>query len=434
MTSTRHAIIRGDSRNMPETADESVHLVVTSPPYWQLKDYGSPDQIGFADTYSDYINNLNLVWTECERVLAPGCRLCVNIGDQFARAAYYGRYKVIPIRTEIIRFCEAVGLDYMGAVIWHKVTTTNTSGGASIMGSFPYPRNGILKLNYEFILIFKKQGATPPPSEEAKKAAAMTTADWNLFFSGHWTFPGEKSRGHLAAFPEELPRRLVSMFTFPGETVLDPFMGSGTTAAAAAKLGRNSVAYEINPDFIPMIETRIMDSANDLFSEAGVTVIQQDPESGFDPQAAMKHQPYLFSDPLHKPLKKLRGRPKSTFGSKISGDEPDREEYFKVAEILPDRLVLKDGRILRLLGVAPKPGLENDAREFLVKKIGRGKISYKTDPLVPERDGTTPAYVFLANKTFLNAHLIKAGLADACTDAPYRHKARFIKMMENKKP
>ncbi len=103
----------------------------------QLKDYGNGTQIGFNDTYEDYVNNLNMVWKECHRVLHSGCRLCINVGDQFARSVYYGRYKVIPIRTEIIKFCESVGFDYMGAIIWQKVTTCNTTGGATVMGSFP---------------------------------------------------------------------------------------------------------------------------------------------------------------------------------------------------------------------------------------------------------------------------------------------------------
>ena len=235
---TRHRIIIGDCREMLEVADESVHLVVTSPPYWQLKDYGSAEQIGYHDSYEDYINHLNLVWQECGRVLHPGCRLCINIGDQFARAAYYGRYKIMPIRTEIIKFCETMGFDYMGAIIWQKVTTCNTSGGATIMGSFPFPRNGILKLDYEFILIFKKPGTTPPVSAEVKEQSRMTTEEWNTYFHGHWNFPGEKQARHLAMFPEELPRRLIKMFTFVGETVLDPFLGSGTTSLAAEKFGQ----------------------------------------------------------------------------------------------------------------------------------------------------------------------------------------------------
>ncbi len=145
---THHKIINGDSRHMAELADNSVHLVITSPPYWQLKDYGSENQIGFNDSYENYINNLNLVWNECYRTLHHGCRLCVNIGDQFARSVYYGRYKVIPIREEIIKFCENIGFDYMGAIIWQKVTTSNTTGGGVQMGSYPFSfpiqRNGLI--------------------------------------------------------------------------------------------------------------------------------------------------------------------------------------------------------------------------------------------------------------------------------------------------
>ena len=133
---TTHTLINGDSRNLSLIPDKSVHLIITSPPYWQLKDYGTDSQIGFHDSYESYINNLNTVWSECNRILHDGCRLCVNIGDQFARSVYYGRYKVIPIRTEIIRFCESLGMDYMGAIIWQKQTTMNTTGGGAVMGSF----------------------------------------------------------------------------------------------------------------------------------------------------------------------------------------------------------------------------------------------------------------------------------------------------------
>ena len=146
---------------MREIDDGQVDLVITSPPYWQLKDYGTIGQIGYNDSYETYINHLNLVWSECYRVLDKGCRLCINIGDQFARAVYYGRYKVIPIRTEIIKFCETVGFDYMGAIIWQKKTTSNTTGGASLMGSYPYLKNSILSIDYEFILLFKKGSRQP---------------------------------------------------------------------------------------------------------------------------------------------------------------------------------------------------------------------------------------------------------------------------------
>ena len=239
MSMTQHQIVFGDSRSLNKIKDKSVQLIITSPPYWQLKDYGTEDQIGFNNNYEEYINNLNLVWQECNRVLADGCRLCINIGDQFARSVYYGRYKVIPIRTEIIRFCESLGMDYMGAIIWQKTTTMNTSGGGAIMGSFPYPRNGILKIDYEFILIFKKLGNAPKPTPQQKSASELTKDEWKEYFSSHWNFNGVKQMGHIAMFPEELPKRLIKMFSFVGETVFDPFAGSGTTSLAAKHLDRN---------------------------------------------------------------------------------------------------------------------------------------------------------------------------------------------------
>jgi len=265
---TNHKIIIGDSRHMIEVEDQSVHLVVTSPPYWQIKDYGDEKQIGFNDSYPQYIENLNKVWAECHRVLYPGCRLCINIGDQFARAVTYGRYKIIPIREEFIRFCESFGFDYMGAIIWQKKTTMNTTGGASVMGSFPYPRNGLIEIDYEFILLFKKLGKSPNNiSKEVKGQSKLSHEEWRKYFTGHWNFAGEKQTGHIAMFPEELPKRLIKMFSFVGETVLDPFLGSGTTIKAAKNLGRSSVGYEINTEYLPVIEQKVGMDRKSLFDK-----------------------------------------------------------------------------------------------------------------------------------------------------------------------
>ena len=272
-------------------------------------------QIGFDDSYETYINNLNLVWSECHRVLAKGCRLCVNIGDQFARSVYYGRYKVIPIRTEIIKFCETIGFDYMGAVIWQKVTTCNTTGGATIMGSFPYPRNGILKLDYEFILIFKKYGTAPAVSQEIKEQSRLTTEEWNTFFAGHWNIPGEKQDKHLAMFPEEIPRRLIRMFTFVGDTVLDPFLGSGTTCLAARNLGRNSIGYEINPDFVRIIREKIGIDKAGLFRDARIELLTQE-KSNAELSASDQSTPLHIQDPVQFD-KKVDPR-SLQFGSKIN--------------------------------------------------------------------------------------------------------------------
>ncbi len=404
-------------------ADESVHLVVTSPPYWQLKDYGTEDQIGYHETYESYINNLNLVWQEGHRVLHPGCRLCVNIGDQFARSVYYGRYKVIPIRTEIIKFCETIGFDYMGAVIWQKVTTTNTTGGATIMGSFPYPRNGILKLDYEFILIFKKQGHPPKPTQEQKELSKISKEDWNTYFTGHWYFAGVKQAGHLAMFPEELPARLIKMFTFVDDTVLDPFLGSGTTSLAARNLGRNSVGYEINPTFIPIIKDKLYIEQTDL---AGTRYEFLKGEAAADWNAAIEKLSYIFIDP-HKLDKKVDPK-KLAFGSKIDENSGEREQFYSVKEVISPELVkLNNDLLVRLIGVKRKKAMDDRAVQFIAEKTKGQKVFLRFDHQKYDQENHLLGYLYLKNKTFLNVHLIKEGLAGVDGSIDFKYKDKFMK-------
>lgn len=243
-------LYNADCRRMPELAAGSIDLVVTSPPYWQIKDYGSPGQIGFGQSLHEYLRDLTRVWTECIRVLREGGRLCVNIGDQFARASVFGRYRVIPLHAEIICQCAEAGFDSMGSIIWRKKTTVNTTGGAVVMGSYPYPPNGVVEIDFEYILLFKKPGKARAPSREIKEQSVLTREEWKSWFSGHWDVGGARKDGHDAPFPQEIPRRLIRMFTFCGDTVLDPFMGRGTTAKAALELGRNAVGYEIRGDYL----------------------------------------------------------------------------------------------------------------------------------------------------------------------------------------
>lgn len=406
---TNHKIIIGDSRMMSEVSDESVHLIITSPPYWQLKDYGHKEQIGFNDTYEDYINHLNLVWKECYRVLFPGCRLCVNIGDQFARSVYYGRYKIIPIRTEIIKFCETIGFDYMGAIIWQKVTTMNTTGGATVMGSFPYPRNGIVKLDYEFILLFKKGGDPPKVSKERKQESRLTTKEWNEYFYGHWNFSGEKQDKHLAVFPEELPKRLIRMFSFIGDTVLDPFLGSGTTSLAAKNLDRNSIGYEINCDFLPVIKQKIGIDSRELFKNDATFEIIEQGDLKIDFKSEINKLPYIFRD-LVKFDKKVDPK-KFKFGSKIDGKEKKEANLYSVRRVeSPDRVELDTGLKVRLIGVKP---LEEKRAEAigLLQKITKGqKVFLKFDEKKFDDQDNLFVYLYLKNKTLVNRHLIRSGL------------------------
>ncbi|HOK50975.1 MAG: DNA methyltransferase [Bacteroidales bacterium] len=426
---THHKIILGDSRQMAELPDNSVHLVITSPPYWQLKDYGTVEQIGFHESYESYINNLNLVWKECYRVLHNGCRLCVNIGDQFARSVYYGRYKVIPIREEIIKFCETVGFDYMGAIIWQKITTSNTTGGGVQMGSYPYPRNGIIKLDYEFILIFKKLGESPKPTKEQKELSKMTAEEWNTFFAGHWNFPGERQTHHLAMFPEELPRRLIKMFSFVGETILDPFAGSGTTLLAAKKLNRNSIGYEINPDFIPIIREKLEVNQPDLYGTTYEFVEQKSVNSDY--KSEILKLPYIFKDP-HAFDKRIDVK-KLQFGSKIDKNSASkREEYYIVKEIIsPEKLRLNNDLVIKLIGVQENPSCNGKAVSFLTEKTKGKRVLLKYDDIKYDSDNNLLCYLYLENKTFINAHLIKNGLVKVDTELNYKYKQKFLNLIQN---
>ena len=426
---TKHEIINGDSRQMTELKNKSVDLIITSPPYWQLKDYGIENQIGYDDSYEDYINNLNLVWKECYRVLNNGCRLCVNIGDQFARAVYYGRYKVIPIRTEIIKFCEAIGFDYMGAIIWQKKTTSNTTGGASLMGSYPTPRNGILSIDYEFILLFKKLGIPIKPTKELKEQSKMTKEEWKEYFAGHWNFGGAKQDSHIAMFPEELPRRLIKMFSFVGDRVLDPFAGSGTTALAAKKLNRNSVGYEINPEFIPFIKRKLNVKQGDIFNLYDYNFITQN-NIQLDFIEEIKNLPYIFKD-FHSFNKKIDPK-KLQFGSKIDKNgSQQREEYFSVEEIMtPELIRLSNGLVVRLIGIKEKKESNGKAIEFLQLKTKSQKVFLKYDDMKHDEKNNLMVYLYLKNKTFLNAHLIKNGLAVSDKYLNYKNKNKFIKLEE----
>lgn len=423
---TEHKIIFGDSRSLNKIEDKSVQLIVTSPPYWQLKDYGTENQIGFNDSYEEYINNLNLVWKECNRVLADGCKLCINIGDQFARSVYYGRYKVIPIRTEIIRFCESLGMDYMGAIIWQKTTTMNTSGGGAIMGSFPYPRNGILKMDYEFILIFKKLGNAPKPTPRQKVDSEMTKEEWHQYFTSHWNFNGVKQLAHIAMFPEELPKRLIKMFSFVGETVLDPFAGSGTTSLAAKNLGRNSIGYEINKDFEPIIREKLGadqislgDDAKVIFAEDEIGNI-----TSFD------QLPYVFHDP-HRMDKKVDVK-KIQFGSKIDQSEAKREALFGVKKVIaPDKIELSNGLTVRLLGIKTNPIYQEQAISFLQEKFQKRKVFLKYDTVKYDVENNLLCYVYLDNKTFVNNHLARTGYVDVDTSFDYACQKKFLNSIPN---
>jgi len=400
-------IIIGDSRRMAEVKDEDVDLVVTSPPYWHIKDYGSTGQTGFGQSLHAYLKDLYHTWRECFRLLRPGSRLCLNIGDQFARSAIYGRYKVIPLHAELIAQCEEIGFDFMGAIIWRKRTTMNTTGGANVMGSYPYPPNGLIEIDYEFIQIFKKPGPGRKVAPEVKAAAKLTKEEWKEYFSGHWQFGGARQLGHEARFPEELPRRLIKMFTFHGDTVLDPFLGSGTTVKAALELGRRAVGYEINEAYLSLIK-------ENLGWKPGVSEYIQviNRRSNHLDLPGLTYLPRIkeASPPLAP----------TEFGAQ-------REKLYKVVEILEAGGIRVDsGQTVRFLGIqALQP---EEIRHYLTKNLLGKLVILKFDEQPHLDRPIIDAYVYLKNKIFINAYLIKSGLAAADPAISHRLKNKFVRL------
>ena len=225
-------------------------------------------------------------------------------------------------------------------------------------------------------------------------------------------------------FPEEVPRRLIKMFSFVNDTVLDPFLGSGTTSLAAKKLDRHSIGYEINPEFLPMIKNKIGTEQRTIFEEADFEIVHQN-MSSIDYKEVAKHLPYVFRDAVRFD-KKVDPR-KLRFGSRIDNDDPTREKYYSVKDVIsPEQLVIGDGLKVRLLGVRSRPRTRTEAIEFLRDRIRGQKVFMKFDAIKHDADNNLLCYLYLQNKTFLNAHLIKRGLVDVDTSIEYKLRSKFL--------
>jgi len=348
-------------------------------------------------------------------VLRKGGRFCLNIGDQFARSIIYGRYKVIPIHAEFIAQCEQIGFDFMGSIIWQKKTTMNTTGGATVMGSFPYPPNGIVEIDYEFIHIFKKLGKNKRVSKDIKEASKLTKEEWKEYFSGHWYFGGAKQIEHEAMFPDELPRRLIKMFTFIGDTVLDPFLGSGTTVKVALELQRNAIGYEINKDFLEIIKEKIGMKESLLSFYENIQIMER--------KEGKLELPSLNYIPRIQDAKAQIDPQKFKFG---------RERLYKVIEIIDESTIkLNTGLFVKLLGV--KINKKEDTIHYLQDYILGRNVFLKFHDNKVINQSTVMAYVYLKNKIFVNAYLIKSGLAYPDFSIDHKYKDKFIQLWKERK-
>ncbi len=278
---TVHRLILGDARNLGYLPDGSVHLVVTSPPYWTLKRYNeTPEQLGHVQDYESFVGELSKVWTEVYRVLVPGGRLVCVVGDVCLSRRAYGRHVVMPLHADICVSCRKIGFDNLNPIIWHKIANAHyeINNGSKFLGK-PYEPNAIIKNDIEFILMQRKPGGYRKPTEAQRQRSMIDKREYAAWFRQFWTITGASTRQHPAPFPLELASRLVRMFSFFGDTVLDPFCGTGTTMVAALRAGRNSIGVEIDPEYCRLTAQRLKGEANNLFAQANVIFERSQAES-----------------------------------------------------------------------------------------------------------------------------------------------------------
>ncbi len=271
---TRHELILGDARRMASLPDESVQLVLTSPPYWTLKRYNdSPDQLGHVEDYDAFTAALDAIWTQCYRLLVPGGRLVCVVGDVcLSRRQNNGRHTVVPLHSTIQEHCKAIGFDNLSPIIWHKIANAKyeAEGAGGFLGK-PYEPNAVIKNDIEFILMQRKPGGYRSPSKLTRLLSLLSAPNYSLWFRQIWSdVTGASTAKHPAPYPELLAERLIRMFSFVGDTVLDPFMGTATTNYVAAKWGRNSLGIEVDSAYYQQARKRMEALNADLYFQVAL--------------------------------------------------------------------------------------------------------------------------------------------------------------------
>jgi len=271
---TKHWFQCSDARSFDNLPDGSVHLVLTSPPYWTLKEYrDSEGQLGHIIDYEQFLSELDKVWAECFRVLVPGGRLICVVGDVcLSRRQNAGRHTVVPLHASIQEHCRTIGFDNLAPIIWHKIANAKyeVGNGSTFLGK-PYEPNSVIKNDIEYILMQRKPGGYRTPDPPARVLSVISEANHKKWFQQIWLgLTGASTRHHPAPFPIELAERLIRMFSFVGDVVLDPFMGTGTTSIAAARFGRHSVGFEVDPHYFEYALHRLEKETSVLVSDATI--------------------------------------------------------------------------------------------------------------------------------------------------------------------
>ncbi len=267
---TQHTLIHNDSRRLGSLPPSSVHLILTSPPYWTLKEYRDhPGQMGHVSDYDEFLSDLDRIWRICFDALVPGGRLICVVGDVcLSRRKNGGRHTVVPLHASIQEHCRVIGFDNLSPIIWHKIANAayEVEGGGGFLGK-PFEPNSVIKNDIEFILMQRKPGGYRTPTVSERVLSVISAENHKKWFQQIWSgVTGASTKNHPAPYPVELAERLVRMFSFVGDTVLDPFAGTGTTNLAAARWGRNSIGVEVDPVYFAQAEERLSIRASDLFS------------------------------------------------------------------------------------------------------------------------------------------------------------------------
>jgi DNA modification methylase len=268
---TRHYIVHGDAREMREVPPCSVHLIVTSPPYWSLKKYQEIDgQLGHVADYEEFLQEIDKVWERCFDLLVPGGRLICVVGDVcLSRRQNEGRHTVVPLHASIQESCRKIGFDNLAPIIWHKISNAvyEVSGAAGFLGK-PYEPNSVIKNDIEYILMQRRPGGYRKPETAARVLSVIGAERYQLWFQQIWSgITGESTRHHPAPYPVELAERLIRMFSFVGDVVLDPFSGTATTSLAATRCGRNSIGSEIDSSYLLASIERLTRETSNLFHQ-----------------------------------------------------------------------------------------------------------------------------------------------------------------------
>lgn len=276
---TSHYLVHGDARQMQSLAPESAHLILTSPPYWTLKRYDEADgQLGHVSDYDEFLAELTRVWRRCFDLLVPGARLICVVGDVcLSRKQNDGRHTVVPLHASIQEICRNIGFDNLAPIIWHKIANAvyEVSGGGGFLGK-PYEPNSVIKNDVEYILMFRKPGGYRKPTAAKRLLSVISAENYQSWFQQIWTgLTGASTKDHPAPYPVELAERLIRMFSFAGDVVVDPFSGSGTNAIAAARTGRHSVGYEISSKYHRMSVARFYRETGGLFWRPEVTEMEE---------------------------------------------------------------------------------------------------------------------------------------------------------------